>query len=246
MSSYSKACCTLPPAQAGDYTSKGSYETIGGLKTYVTGDKNVSKAIFWMADVFGFSSPTLQGADIIASAGYLVVIPDLLQGNYAKAAWFADTMSDSEQQEKGKFYGYIRDWPSRLQTVETSLAGLKAEYKGVQKWGSIGFCWGGKVAALTSGENAKWAVSIESSPAMVDPKDAEKIVIPHMMLASKDEPVAEVKQFKEALKTPHVVETFSDQVHGFMSARADFENPRTKEEFERGYKMAVGFFQEHL
>lgn len=81
---------------------------------------------------------------------------------------------------------------------------------------------------------------------MIDPKDAEKITIPHMMLASGDEPKDQVEAFEKALKTTKAFETFSDQPHGWMGARGDFKNVRSKEEYERGYRLAVGFFQEHL
>lgn len=137
MSGYSKACCTLPPAVAEDYTTKGSYETIGGLKTYVTGDKTASKAIFLLYDIFGYSPPTLQGADIISAAGYLLVIPDLLNSRLAQAQWFSST-AEEDVKTKNEFMAYIGDMPQHLQRFKTSLAALKSEYKSVEKWGSIG------------------------------------------------------------------------------------------------------------
>lgn len=54
---------------------------------------------------------------------------------------------------------------------------------------------------------------------MVDPKDAEKITIPLIMLASKDEDAEAVKNFEKTLKVEKHVETFGDQVHGWMAAR---------------------------
>lgn len=54
---------------------------------------------------------------------------------------------------------------------------------------------------------------------MVDPKDAEGITVPMCMLASKDEDKDAVKKFEEALKVEKHVETFGDQVHGWMAAR---------------------------
>jgi hypothetical protein len=54
---------------------------------------------------------------------------------------------------------------------------------------------------------------------MVDPNDAKGIKIPLCMLASKDEDPEAVKAFGEALTVPSHIETFSDQVHGWMAAR---------------------------
>ncbi|PQE04959.1 dienelactone hydrolase protein [Rutstroemia sp. NJR-2017a BBW] len=81
---------------------------------------------------------------------------------------------------------------------------------------------------------------------MVDPKDAEKIKIPLCMLASKDEPAEDVKKFEENLTTDKHVETFSDQVHGWMAARGDLENDKVKSEYERGYKTLVEFFGKYV
>lgn len=66
------------------------------------------------------------------------------------------------------------------------------------------------------------------------------------MLASKDEDPERVVAFHEALNTPKVVHIFDDQVHGWMSARADLKDPHVKTEYERGYHIALVFFGEHL
>lgn len=100
--------------------------------------------------------------------------------------------------------------------------------------------------SITSGSDSPWSVGIQSSPARVDAQDAEKITIPQLMLASMNEPADAVKAFDAALKTPHRVEIFSDQIHGFMSARADLKDPRVQEEYDRGYKIALDFLAEHL
>ncbi len=54
---------------------------------------------------------------------------------------------------------------------------------------------------------------------MLDPKDAEAITIPFAILASKDEDSKDVEAFEAALKVTHHVETFGDQIHGWMAAR---------------------------
>lgn len=96
------ACCNLPPVQA-EYTNKGEYTEINGLKTYVTGDKDSKQAILIVYDVFGFKPQIHQGpfsshlgssradrigADLLASQGFAVYMPDFLDGDYAEASWF--------------------------------------------------------------------------------------------------------------------------------------------------------------
>ncbi len=77
---------------------------------------------------------------------------------------------------------------------------------------------------------------------MVDPREAEKIKIPLIMLASGEEPEDKVKQFEDNLKVPKHVEIFKDQVHGWMAARADLSVQRVKDEYTRGYKSVLDFF----
>ena len=45
---------------------------------------------------------------------------------------------------------------------------------------------------------------------------------------------------------PKHVETFEDQVQGFMSARSDLNEDKSKAEYERGYELALDFFHDHL
>jgi dienelactone hydrolase len=80
---------------------------------------------------------------------------------------------------------------------------------------------------------------------MIDPAGAEKISVPFIMLASGEDPDDAVKQFESKLKVPHHVETFSDQVHGWMAARADLSDARAKAEFARGYQTLLDFFGKH-
>lgn len=69
-----------------------------------------------------------------------------------------------------------------------------------------------------------------------------RIKIPLALLASKDEPAEDVKKFEAALAGPKHVETFPDQIHGWMAARSDLEDKRVQEEYTRGYKTVLTFF----
>ena len=81
---------------------------------------------------------------------------------------------------------------------------------------------------------------------MVDPSEALNIQIPLCMLASKDEPVEDVKKFEANLKGEKHVEVFGDQIHGWMAARADLSDERVKSEYERGYKTLLEFYAKYL
>ena len=100
--------------------------------------------------------------------------------------------------------------------------------------------------SLTSGKDTVFSVVAEVHPAMVDPKEAAEITVPIAMLASKDEPAKDVQAFEKALTVPHHVETFADQVHGWMAARGDLSNERVRKEYERGYQVLLDFYHKHL
>jgi dienelactone hydrolase len=101
------------------------------------------------------------------------------------------------------------------------------------------------VSLVTSGDANPFKAAAECHPAMVDPKDAEGIKVPIIMLASGEEPENKVKEFEQALTVPKHVEIFGDQIHGWMAARADLSSERVKEEYTRGYKTVLSFFANH-
>jgi hypothetical protein len=102
------------------------------------------------------------------------------------------------------------------------------------------------MASLITSDDKTFKVAVQTSPAMVDANDAEKVVIPMMMLASEDGLKGDVSVYQAALKVPKHVETFEDQVHGFMSARGDLNDNKSRAEYERGYRLALEFFHDHL
>lgn len=83
-------------------------------------------------------------------------------------------------------------------------------------------------------------------PAMIQPDEAPKLKVPFAFLASKDEDEGEVNEFKSKLAVPHLVERYSEQIHGWMAARSDLSDDGVKKAYEKGYKQLIHFFGEHL
>ena len=192
-------------------------------------------------------------------------MPDFFEGSPAEYSWYPPDNKEKET-KLNNFFSTNGAPPKGAGRIPGLLKEIEKQYPEIQKWGVVGFCWGGKVVSLTSGDNSPYKAAAECHPAMVDPEDAEKIKIPLAMLASKDEPAEDVKKFEEKLTGPKHFETFGDQIHGFsklpfnrypnqklsadgvvlVAARADLEDPRVKEEYERGYKTLLTFFGKHL
>jgi dienelactone hydrolase len=117
----------------------------------------------------------------------------------------------------------------------------------ISKLGILGYCWGGKVVALSvKAETNPFSIAASVHPAMVSAADAEGIKVPFILLASKEEPDEEVKKFEDTLKVTKHVETFKDQVHGWMAARSNLSDGRVKEEYARGYKTVLTFFSKNF
>ncbi|KAM7186495.1 Carboxymethylenebutenolidase [Naviculisporaceae sp. PSN 640] len=242
---HSEACCNVPPVVSKGYNAKGSYEEIGGLKTYVTGPEDTTKGIVVIYDIFGYFEQTIQGADILATSDdhqkYKVFIPDWFKGEPCPIEWYPPN-TEEKQKNLGAFFGRFPP-PSVAKQVPDIVKALGEKYPSIKSWGILGFCWGGKVVSLvTSGDSNPFAIAAAAHPAMVEPKDASGIKVPFALLASSEEPVDKVLQFEEELKVPKHVEIFKDQIHGWMAARSDLSKDRVKEEYVRGYKTVLEFF----
>lgn len=73
----------------------------------------------------------------------------------------------------------------------------------------------------------------------MDVADAQALSIPHIVLASKDEPADAVTAYTDLLAKNHGqkeahVETYSKMWHGWMGARADLEQEESRAEYARG------------
>jgi len=247
---HSEACCNTPVAVVDSYKEKGSFIDVNGTKVYKTGPAKATSAILVVYDIFGFSPQALQGADILAHEDdehhqYQVFIPDFLKGNYADHSWFPPDTEEKQKKLGDYFSGPAKpgDTASRVPTI---VKDIEAKVSGISQWGILGYCWGGKVVSLSSQSGTQFKVGAEVHPAMVDADDAKGISIPLCMLASGDEPADDVKKFEDALSGPKHVETFKDQVHGWMAARGDLKQERVKAEYERGYKTLLDFYHKHL
>ncbi|KAH8689561.1 Alpha/Beta hydrolase protein [Talaromyces proteolyticus] len=253
MAGVSKACCSIPPVVSKGYQEKGEYKTIGGLKTYVTGPADATRAILVIYDIFGYWPQTLQGADILATSDpdqkYRVFIPDFFEGEPADISWYPPT-TDEHKQKLGNFFATKAGPPATLSKIPGVVADANKTATtggGYSAWGILGYCWGGKVANLTLGkENSVFKAGAQAHPAMLDPADAKNVHVPIALLASKDEDPEAVKGYEQNLTVAKLVETFPTQIHGWMAARANLDDPEVRKEYERGYKTVLDFFHQHL
>ncbi|XHF96485.1 hypothetical protein AWENTII_000119 [Aspergillus wentii] len=155
--------------------------------------------------------------------------------------------TDDHKAKLGNFFQTKAAPPTTLHRIPNIVSEAnKSAPGGKFDWSIVGYCWGGKITTLIAGnESNLFKAAVQCHPAMVDPKDAEKVQVPMAVLASKDENPSDIEAFKNNLKKPNHVETFSTQIHGWMAARSNLEDPEVLKEYERGYQTVLGFLHEH-
>jgi dienelactone hydrolase len=155
----SKACCSIPPIIAKDYQHKGTYQTIGGLKTYATGPADAAHGILMISDVFGFFPQTLQGADILAYANhekpYRVFMPDWFDGEPMPVEWYPPN-TEEKKRNLEHFFQTKAAPPATVAKIPGVAKALQEAAPGVEKWGILGLCWGAKVGSLLQFGVAAW------------------------------------------------------------------------------------------
>ncbi|EMR69744.1 putative dienelactone hydrolase family protein [Eutypa lata UCREL1] len=171
---------------------------------YITGPKTADRAILYIYDVFSFQPQSLQGADILAyssSKPCLVVMVDWFKGGAVQHEW----ITSKKEEDRKLMYQFLETTASPvnvLPSVFEFLAESKEIFPNVKRWGSVGFCWGGKLVSLVSakGDASPLVAAAQSSPARMDPEEAKKVIIPMAILASAKEDASVVKQYGENLR----------------------------------------------
>ncbi|TID18683.1 hypothetical protein E2P81_ATG05664 [Venturia nashicola] len=247
----SPACCRIAPPPAPIYKQKGSFVEENAMKTYQTGSDFPTQAILYIYDIFGLYPQTLRGADILAQSvagktgsATKVFMPD----------WFSQpadiSMYPPDTPEKMEYINSFLSANAAPNAIIPQMNGImksiEAKNPSIKSWGIVGFCWGGKMAALVSGPDTIFKAAAQCHPSLLDPKDAENVSVPMMVLPSGDEDVPTVVEFEKRLQAASYVETFEDMEHGWMTSKADFDNARVVAEYLRGYELLSGFFAKHL
>jgi len=117
--------------------------------TDTTGPSTATSAIFIIYDIFGYSPQTIQGADILAHADashqYQVFLPDFFYGKPLPHSSFPPDTPE-KQKQVGDFFAGPANPGETAEKVPELVKEIEKQRGGIQKWGSLGMCWGGKVS----------------------------------------------------------------------------------------------------
>ncbi|KAL3458749.1 hypothetical protein BJX64DRAFT_212684 [Aspergillus heterothallicus] len=244
-----EACRTVPPVVSTGYTAQGQYEDIAGLNTYITGPRTSRIGLVCVYDIFGLAIQTLQGADRLASQlSATVLVPDFFHGDAIKPEWFPP---DTEEKKElvTKFLSEKAALPQNSEALKALMAMSKDKFPSVEKWGAYGLCWGGKLVVLNSGLETPFVATGQVHPGRLDTADADSLAVPHIVLASKDEPADVVEHYSKIVAANGCggyIETYDTMWHGWMGARANLDDELGYKEYTRGYDRLAVFFGEHL
>eukprot|EP00744_Colponema_vietnamica_P017144 GILI01024064.1.p1 GENE.GILI01024064.1~~GILI01024064.1.p1 ORF type:complete len:260 (+),score=56.13 GILI01024064.1:37-780(+) len=242
-------CCPtdLKPVES-DYKRKATSFYLAGLGNATSGNKN---GIIIYTDIFGLHPNAYQLADVFASAGYIVAVPDIFaeQGPWPTSDYPPKAGFDSE--EWGAFQKRLTDFGKHHAILAESKEVLTR--LGAQKIGAIGMCWGGKV--LISAPKGLLDAFACPHPSFFDNNDGKDVTIPALILPSQDEDADIMQAVVENLKKGNSKSRqhrFDDLHHGYLGARgnipnaSDYNDQTTKTQAQTALNEAITFFNENL
>ncbi|BGP26577.1 hypothetical protein JCM10295v2_005530 [Rhodotorula toruloides] len=247
---------------------------LGGLSYYFSAGKPEEKerAIVLGTDIFGLGlvNPKILADWFAEKTGFPVFVPDYFEGDYIDTSTIKPQLAALEEPMKNKTF--LERTLIKISLISGMLLKVGPRYflrhrmsrcfcrdlkeqNGFKRLGWIGYCWGGALAVLLSGENSPLDTSICFHPGTLTVKNFEDIRRPFMLVCSEEdmsfEPLKPAAlSALSTLSSSHNIPTkvYDDNpgtVHGF-GCRPRLSDPRTKEAFEKGLERSREWFAQYL
>jgi len=234
--------------------STGSVEKFAGVDAYFAKPKGQKpkSAVIIATDIFGhtFVNAQLIADSITSSTDFLCVVPDLFAG---------DTLSPgldfaNENTRKTVFGPWMAKHSppdSKMPILRNVIKELK-EKEGIEKIGMVGYCFGGRLAALFAAEDGTTTASVVAHPSkMTLPNEIEEIKTPTLWICAEidssfgeqDRKATEDILQKKKLKA--IFKLYPGTNHGFAS-RGDVKNEIVQAAKKEALKETIMFFEEQL
>jgi dienelactone hydrolase len=231
------ACCAKGLRHEGQ--SIGGLESFNGIETYVVGDRTSKKVLYIMTDAIGHKFINLQLiADQFAEAGYLVVMPDLFNG-------------DPIALNPPAGFDPFKDWvPKHMPDITKPIVN-KVYDAIVEKYSpkyitSIGYCYGAKYVVHLLGE-CKVQCGAVCHPSFVTIEEIKAIKAPIIICGAETDTTytEELRHQTEAalkeIKATYFTTLASGVAHGF-SVRGDMSDHAAKFAKERAFRDSLEWF----
>ncbi|KAF7837222.1 endo-1,3-1,4-beta-D-glucanase-like [Senna tora] len=237
----SPQCFENPPNLSSGPNGAGTVQELAGLRNYVTGPPHSKRAILLISDVFGFEAPNLRKlADKVAAEGFLVVVPDLLYGDYfdlQNPQFDRDSWMKAHGMDKG------------CEDTKPLIAALKS--KGLTSIGAAGFCWGGVVVAkLATSNHIQAGVLLHPGPITVD--EINDVKVPLAILGAETDPIfspEKLKQYGEILSVKGEFESFTKIYPGVShgwTVKYNVEDESAVKSAEEAHQDMLNWFTKHI
>lgn len=245
------SCCPDDSEPARASAAHVSTITKAGQTTiYRAGPATAKVGILAFPDIYGpDSGRSKQDADRLGELGYVVVLVDLTDGDYACDGW--DMVA-----WKAK-YNYE---DVLLPCVRDAISYLKTEAQ-VEKIASYGYCWGAWLGARVSAEegplvsgHVSFHPSWKAETTLNGPDGIEKLTrrikVPQLLLSAGNEIdevkgggiVQQVLREREDISKLSAVVDFPNVKHGWVN-RGDLEDPEIKANVDRAWQLARDFLK---
>ncbi|WVY94122.1 hypothetical protein V8G54_033210 [Vigna mungo] len=221
-------CFQNPPKFNSAIHVAGTLQQLGGLSSYVTGSPDSKFAIILVSDVFGYEAPNLRKlADKVAASGFLVVVPDLLYGDYAdlfNPQFDRDSWRKAHEKDKA------------CEDTQPLIADLKSK--------------GGVVMKLAISSDIQAAVILHPGPISDD--EINEVKIPIAILGAEIDhlfPPERLKQVEEKLSSKSEIESFvklfPGVTHGW-TVRYNDDDEGTVKSAKEAHQDMLNWFIKHV
>lgn len=209
-----------------------------GDNMYITGSRQSKTGVIYVGDIFGMIPINMRFPDMLADAGYLVVMPDF----HGQQRWSPDNMPPNFESEEWKsFYATLRDTERHIPRAQSGVHLLRS--MGCTKIISLGICWGAVVAfELAARHIVDGAATMH--PSFFTPQHVAAVSTPVCVVLSMNE--VDNGDMEAAVKntSPHSVYRRYDLLeHGFSGARISPEslNVNERAQFDDAFKTLLSF-----
>lgn len=201
---------------------------------------DASAAILYLTDIFGLGLPNNKLlADSLASAGYLVVVPDLFRGDPVPEDALSDPDSDFD------FPAWRERHPSSEinAIIDSTIETMREEFA-VTQLGTVGYCFGGPYVAQLLVEGSFVSAGFTAHPSGVEVEQWQNVTKPiSVAYGALDENVLQEDRheaenaFINGNKT-FEISLYAEAEHGF-AVRTDLTNKMKAFAQESAYFQAV-------
>eukprot|EP01117_Protostelium_nocturnum_P020105 TRINITY_DN8898_c0_g1_i1.p1 TRINITY_DN8898_c0_g1~~TRINITY_DN8898_c0_g1_i1.p1 ORF type:complete len:272 (+),score=102.07 TRINITY_DN8898_c0_g1_i1:55-870(+) len=250
-------------------TPSGTVGKLGDLDCYfaIPSDGSKKKSILFITDIFGWEVPNARLlADEYAKNGFYVYLPDLLKGDSLPIELLkkiAPSEADPPREgiitaiaDKTEVTARLGAWMIKHRDavtkplIEYAIHNIRANSDG--KIGAVGFCWGGRHAAILAANGTGIDASVACHPSgLVVPDELAEVTKP-LAFAAGDiddmfnaEAAQKTREVLEKKGVVHEVKIYPKQVHGF-AVRGDLSQREIKEGKEAATHQTINWFKTHL